>query len=156
MRVLVSVDQRLFGVFDGLGGHFFAGADGVDGLEDGAIDLDVDVVVVEDVHFPGLEPLQVDEIADVLLLFFVEDDVPGDEVLDQLLLHLFLCEDVENLPKAAEVKVLLRNFQPVVDLEALLLPQFCQDILVVGHHVFAVGPQKALVALNHQLLVGGI
>lgn len=78
--------------------------------------------MVEDVHFPGLEPFKIDKVADVLLLFLIEDDVPGSEVFDQLFLHLFLSKYVEYLPKTAKVKVFISHFQPFVDPKTVFLP----------------------------------
>ena len=153
MGVLFVVEDGFFGGWvEGLGGDFFAGADGVDGLEDGVVDADVDVVVVVDVHFPGLEPLQVHQVPDVLLLLLVVYHVPALEVLHQLLLHLLLGEYVETLPETAEIEILVRLLQPPLHLKGIGLPQLLQGLLIV-RILLLVSPQVGLVALQHQFLV---
>lgn len=94
----------VFGVFEGLGSHSFAGLDGVDGLSGGVVDIDRDVVCVFDVELPVLEPLQVYQISDVFLLLLIVNHVPSVEMPHELLLHFLLNENIEHLSKFTEIE----------------------------------------------------
>ena len=63
-------------------GYLSASTDGIDCLQNGVVNADVDVVVVIDIHLPRFEPFQINKIADVFFLIFVIDDVPGLKVFD--------------------------------------------------------------------------
>ena len=67
------------------------------------------------VESPTLEPLEVDQISNVLIPLTIVNLIPKIEIMHELLLHLLLSKYIKNFPKFGEVNKFCCFPQPILN-----------------------------------------
>lgn len=118
------------------------------------VDVYVNIVMVRNIESPAFKPFYVDQISNVLLLLTIVDLIPFVETSNQLLLHLFLSKNIEDLPEFAEVDDSEGLPQPHLHGKTLFAHQMMVDLTCFLNFPLIIQFQVSLIGLQHELEVG--